>query len=481
MVELARKVLRNSILNSSRALISGFGGFVFSIVVARILAPEQFGIYALAISICFFIMQIDFGSGYSAIRYIAYAVGKGDEELARGYFRFFFKIRFILGSIYALFLLMSAEFLTLHVFKKLEMLLPLKILAVFFLFFFLADFIDCCFQAFQDFKYPAIRHAVYESLKFVFVIPLTLLFFNGIFIGLSLASVLTFIVVFSLFRRKYSHLFRNTSKKIDSRRVLRFMGFVSVGGISGVVFTYVDIIMLGILLPAEFAGYYKAATNIVFGIAGLTGIAGVLFPVFTQLEGESLENAFRKVFRYTSILSFPFAVTLAYFSPEIISVVYGVNYLPASFPLLILSPLIIFIATNFYGVLFGSKEKPEYGTSISISSMVMNIFLNYVLILQFGMIGAAIATTISRFFSITASGIVAWKKLGIYPYASSIYKPAFASLAMFLFLYTLPHPQTLLFGAFELCFAIAFYFAVMFMIKGIEIKDLRYLKEVLGV
>jgi len=479
MVELARRVLKNSLFNSISALIRGIGGFLFSVVIARILTPEQFGIYALAISVCFLLMQMDFGIGYSAVRYLA--ASEGDERLARGYFKFFFKLRIALGLIYAILLIALSDFLAFHVFKKPEISPPLKILAFFFLFFFLSDFIDCCFQAFQNFKYPAIRHAMNEFLKFALVIPLTLIFFNGVFVGLTLASTLTFILMFSLFRRRHSHLFKGTAKKIETKRVLRFMSFVSIGAISGVVFSYVDMIMLGIFLPAEYAGYYKAATNIIFGIAGLTGIAGVLFPVFTQLEGESLENAFKKVFRYASILSFPFAVSLAYFSPQVISVIYGVKYLPASLPLLVLSPLIIFNTANFFGVLFGAKEKPEYSTAISIASMAMNVLLNYILILRFGMIGAAMATTISRFFNILASGIIAWRKLNISPQTSSIYKPAFASIAMFLLLKTLPNPETLFFGLFELCLAIVFYFTLMFLIKGIEFEDLRYAKAILGI
>ena len=478
MVELARKVLKNSFFSSSSALIRGIGGFLFSVVIARILTPEQFGIYALAISVCFFIMQMDFGIGYSAIRYLA--ASERDEHLARGYFKFFFKLRIALGLIYAILLIVLADFLAFHVFKKPEMSLPLKILAFFFLFFFLSDFLDCCFQAFQNFKYPAIRHAINESLKFALVIPLALVFFNGIFVGLALASTLTFILMFSFFRRRYSRLFKGAAKKIETKRVLRFMGFVSIGAISGVVFSYVDMIMLGIFLPAEYAGYYKAATNIVFGIAGLTGIAGVLFPVFTQLEGESLEDAFKKVFRYASILSFPFAVCIAYFSPQIVSVIYGADYLPASLPLLILSPIIIFNATNFFGVLFGGKEKPEYNTAVSITSMVMNVLLNYILILSFGMVGAAIATTMSRFFNIVASGVISWKKLRIYPEVGSIYKPAISSFAIFLFLYFLPHPKTIIFGIFEFFLAIILYFILMFLIRGIEIDDFRYIKLIFG-
>ena len=94
------------------------------------------------------------------------------------------------------------------------------------------------------------------------------------------------------------------------------------------------------------------------------------------------------------------------FSGEIVKVVYGVSYLPASLPLLILSPVIIFNSINFFETLFGAKEKPEYNSVISVASMSLNVVLNYFLIIKLGVVGAAIATTISRFFRITTMGIL---------------------------------------------------------------------------
>jgi O-antigen/teichoic acid export membrane protein len=282
-------------------------------------------------------------------------------------------------------------------------------------------------------------------------------------------------------KRRYNTLFHSGASRVERGRVIRFLSFSSIGSISGVVFGYVDIIMLGIFLPAEFAGYYKATTNILHGIAGLTAISGVLFPVFTQLEGKSLEDGFKKVFKYSSILSFPFAVSLAYFSEQIIGVVYGVEYLPAALPLLILSPIIIFDSTNFFGNLFGAKEKPQYLTAVSIISMMLNVVLNYFLILRFGMIGAAIATTISRFFNMATIGILSSMILKISPGADSIYKPLFAALVMFGFLHLLPHSLTLFIGISELCIAMAVYFAVMLLIRGIGREDLRYAKMILGI
>ena len=178
MVKLARKVLKNSIFNSLRALIGGIGGFVFSVVLARLLTPEQYGIYALTMSICFFVMQFDPGTSYTMIRYVSYSIGKRDFKSARAYFYFLLKIRvlFLLVSSTLLFLL--AKVLAYNVFNKPELFVPLQIAAfLLFAIHFSGYFDDLCF-AFQNFKYPAIKQLIYEISRFTFVIPFLLMGFS---------------------------------------------------------------------------------------------------------------------------------------------------------------------------------------------------------------------------------------------------------------------------------------------------------------
>jgi len=78
-MRLARKVIKNSAYNTTRTIIGSVGGLIFSIVLARILRPELFGIYALAMSICFFILQLDPGINVALTRYLSDAIGKKDE------------------------------------------------------------------------------------------------------------------------------------------------------------------------------------------------------------------------------------------------------------------------------------------------------------------------------------------------------------------------------------------------------------------
>jgi len=484
MVQLARRVLKNSFYNTLRVLISGFGGFAFSIALARLLTPEQFGIYALATSICFLVLQLDPGTNDALIRYLSYSIGKGKIELARGYVRFISKIKLILGFVFSITLAILSNYVAEHIFGKPELGFPLLILSAFLFFFYMTDYVEAFFIAFQEFRYSTIRHAIYEFLKFCFVvIPYILIikYFYGIFFGLLAAAFLVFLIMLMLCIRKFKCLFIGETTEIKRVRVLRYIGFLSIGAISGTVFSYVDIIMLGMFLPPEYAGYYKAATNVVFAIVGLASISNVLFPVFTQLEGESLENAFKKVVRYSAIVSFPASVGLCFFSEQIVKVIYGVEYIPASIPLMILSPLIIFSSINFFGVLFNSKEKPEYNTIFTIITMSLNIVLNYILILKMGMIGAAIATTFSRFVGLILPAVASWRVFKISPDVKSLLYPTLSSGVVLLILTCLPRPESIFVGILEILALVLLYFVVMFWIGGINREDMQYFMKILGI
>lgn len=146
----------------------------------------------------------------------------------------------------------------------------------------------------------------------------------------------------------------------------------------------------------------------------------------------------------------------------------------------VLSLLIAAASLNFYGVLFNAKEKPEYPARLIIISSVLNVILNYFLILRFGIMGAAIATVISRYFNFIVLGILSKKVLGISPDLDSTYKPLFSSLVMLGFLYFIPHPTTILAGIGGIIIAAIIYISVMFLIRGIEKEDIKYLSVIVG-
>lgn len=484
MVHLARKVIKNSVYNSSGVLIGNVAGIILTVILARLLLPELFGIYHLALAVGLLLFTFtDFGINGTLTRYVADALGRNDETLARSYFVYLGKIKLVLGLLFSLLIFSLAKPLAFHVFNKPSLFLPLEIIAVFVFLNALLSFTNSAFEAFKEFKYNTIRSSIYEGLRLILIPLFVILGYSvgGALAGLCLSILGAFLVLFYFLAKKHTFLLKGEVKRIDRKRILRFLSFLTIGSISGVVFVYVDSIMLGILMAAEYVGFYRASYSIVIAIVGLASIAGVLFPVFTQLEGDDLNNAFQKVFKYSTILSFPFAFGLVFIAEPLVKVIYGAEYLPAVYPLYVLSFLIITSMTDFFSIIFTTKEKPEYPTMVTIVSMTLNVILNYFLILRFGMIGAAVATVVSTYFNFFSIGILSKRVLGIFPELSSIYKPLFSSLIMVAFLYFIPRPTTILIGVLEILVAGVVYLFVLTLTKGIGKKDIRYFREIFGI
>ncbi|MDY6894854.1 MAG: flippase [Thermotogota bacterium] len=485
MVQLGRNVLKNSIYNSSGTLITSATGLIITVLLARLLSPEEYGLFYLALSVGFLLLTFtDLGINATLIRYVSHAIGNNEEKLARSYFRYLFRFNLLLTLLVSVTLIILAEPLAVYVFDKPSLYLPLVVVGFFIVVTSLRNFIKCTFHAFHEFKVNTITSVVYEGLRLA-LIPLFIFFGYAVFgamIGVFLSSLGALLVLLFLILKKHPFLLDKDVMDLDRKKILRFLGFLTIGSISGVIFAYVDSIMLGIFLPAESVGFYRIGYNIVFAVVGLISIANVLLPVFTQLKDFELRNAFNKVFKYSMTFSFPFALGLIFVSENLIELVFGTEYLPAMIPMQILSFNIIIATTSgFFGHILNAKEKPEYTAAITIISMSLNIILNYFLIWEYGMLGAAVATVISRYFNFIALVFLSKKVLNIFPGWGSFYKPLFSSIGMFAFLYFIPSPDTLLIGIVEVVVAGIIYIAVLFLIKGINMDDVKYFREIIGI
>ena len=83
---LSKVAAKGSVYTFASLLIQKFGGLLFTIIIARILLPELFGVYALVLSIVTIVMTFtDLGLGTTAIRYISDSLG--NKKRCRSYAR----------------------------------------------------------------------------------------------------------------------------------------------------------------------------------------------------------------------------------------------------------------------------------------------------------------------------------------------------------------------------------------------------------
>lgn len=160
---------------------------------------------------------------------------------------------------------------------------------------------------------------------------------------------------------------------------------------------YVDRIMINAYLSLEDVGLYGMAFRFASVTTLLTiGIQTALTPlIYNNFQNNETSITISKLFNYFVLASTVFLFSLFIFSKDLILLFANENYLGAykAIPWLALS-IILSGVVNFAPGIFIAK-KTKYILYINIFAFLLNIILNFLLIRDFGLLGAAYSTSIS--------------------------------------------------------------------------------------
>ena len=409
--------IKNSIFQFSTTFVGKIGALFFTIILARLLLPELFGLYSLALStILIFTSISDFGVGNTLIRFVSKALGKKNKKRARAYLIYLGKIKLVLVIVSVFILILTSKFIS-NVYYQKPLFLALLAGVFYIIFLQITTFLVSILQAsnyyrgifykeilFQIVRIILVPLAVLVSLKYSFSDE-TLLFLIILFLSISYLFVSLFLWKSPLkkvtfIREKKSELTLRYRKKINN-----FLLIVSVMVLSGLFFSFIDKIMLGRFVSGEFIGYYSAALGLVGALSSLAAFSIVLFPIFSRIRAKKLERGMKKAFRAIFTMGISLFLITLLSAPLAILIIYGPEYSPSINILRLLSLLIITLPLiGLYSSYFLSKGKPKIIASLLIVSTVINIFLNYILItslLKYGQMaavyGASVATILSQF------------------------------------------------------------------------------------
>jgi O-antigen/teichoic acid export membrane protein len=422
-------IIKNSFYQFSRDLTTKLSSFIFTVILARLLLPEMFGLYSLAFStILIFAAISELGVRTTLIRFIAKEFGKKRGKI-KAHLLYLGRIGVVLVFCFAILLLILADYISNNFYQK-PIFLALLAGSLYIIFIQLTGFLQSMLQASNHFAPIFKREIIFQTSRII-LIPLAVIL--AIKYSLSSGIILMLIIlllVFSLFLTslflffdvKKIYLKKIKTEKTDKLQkkqktiINKFLLATAALVLSGVFFLYIDKVMLGHFVQAEFIGYYTAASSLIGALTPLIGFAAVVvLPIFSRLKGERLEQGFRKSIRITILFSagaFLATLILAYF---VILIVYGKEYISALNILRILSLLLFIIpAASLYQAYYISQGKPQIVAQLLVIATILNVLLNYIfitLLLPYGNLaavyGVAIATIISQFFYL---GVLAWRR-----------------------------------------------------------------------
>ncbi len=490
---LSKIAIKNSFYNFSSTIIAKFGGFILTIILARALLPELFGVYSLVLSIAVIIFSFtDLGISQTTVKFVSEFLGKNKKIKAFSYFWYFLKIETILIFFGAIILLSLSHVLANNIFNKPEIFLPLLFAILFIIVNSFRSFFGVIFSALNDLATTPLIYFILHSTKIIFSLIILSMFsgiaaVSAVFMAFAASSFVSLISIIIILKIKKINLFFKKRTHISSKPALKYLSFMSIALVSLVIFGAVDIFMLGIFVDSLYIGYYQAAFSLVVSLVAIFSIlSGVLFPIFTQIYGNRLKRALLKPLRYTIIISMPAVIGLIFIAQYLVPLLFGIEYFPTISVLYILSFLILITPLiNLYSNLFKAKNKAKTIALITIISLAINILLNYIFItnlLHFGqnfaILGAAAATLISRIFYLFIILINTKKHFEIKVPKNLIIKPLFATIimAMVLFAYNIYININIITLILEIILGIVVYFITMFFIKGINKEDFDLVK-----
>ncbi len=411
------QAIKNSSYQLAQNLIFKFGSLIFTIVIARMLLPDLFGLYSLALStIVLFASFSDLGISSALITFVAKGLGNKDFRKAKAYSKKLLKWKIKLVTISSLALLASAYPIS-EVYYSKPIFYALLVGGFYLPIVSLIGFISRLFKTGEDFKTPMIQEILFQVTRFTLV-PLSI--FLVLKSGISDQGIIA-IILFSI---TLSHLISLIFLKIKIKQKLKFLKIkeekltsseiknlkkfiypLSATAMAGMFFGYVDTLMLGHFVASEFIAYYGAAFNLVGAASAIIGFMAVsIMPILARNSGKELESIFRKTLSLTILISIFSGIFTYLVSKYVVLIAYGEEYLQAVpilewFSIMIILLPIIGIYISYYTV----RKKTKKLAWLIFWSAMLNIFLNYFAIVygltNYGELGAVFGAVGATIFS----------------------------------------------------------------------------------
>tara|TARA_Y100000310_G_scaffold82857_1_gene79486 strand:- start:37883 stop:39403 length:1521 start_codon:yes stop_codon:yes gene_type:complete len=386
-------------------IISKLLSYVYRLIIARI-GVSEYGLFSLGLGIIGIIIGISlFGLQRGVLRYVSYYRGKEDLGSVKGAIVYSLKISFMISFVLGILLFLLSDFIALNYFNNTNLSFILKILAIVIPINVINEVSLHAILGFQKIKYVVISKNIILNLVKV-LLTLILLYFSISIIGIAVVYVISFLIslIFSLYflERKVFPIIRSKIKSIYvGKEIFSFSWPLVFSSFAMMIMGWSDTIMIGLFKTVREVGLYNTAlptAQILYTIP--QGLAFLVVPTLTYLFSKKDMNEFKLVYKSTTKWIFIINIILfsifILFPKEIITILFGAEYSIASSSLVILSMGLFlnysFILTNYIPTVT-NRTKLEL---LNISSgAILNIILNIILIPKYGIIGAAVATSIS--------------------------------------------------------------------------------------
>jgi O-antigen/teichoic acid export membrane protein len=412
---------RSTALNFADAVISLLSGVAVSVILARTLGPDRFGLYSLVITIVAFVYLVArFGINETVRRYAAELDGRGERRLVatvagRG-------LRLGLASAAVAAVVMFAGAIPLaHFFKQDQLRSYLLLAAISLLPTMAAGILTNVVKGLQQYQFFLTVNLVTSPL---WVIACAAVVWQGAGIaGLLIVGIgvdlLRIGAIGWWMRREVGISWRGRIPDSLRGRLARYNAALAVLMLlNAVVWQRSEIVFLGHFQGPSQVAYYTLPFGLTDRLTSLLpgALLGVLLPSLTYVQAASDPARFTATLsdalRYLAVLTLPITLFGIIAAPYVIHLLYGERFTPAVGVLQILLVAVIFgVLGQASSAALLSLEGQGWLLKTGAIAAAGSLVLDVLLIPRYGAIGAAVANTAAQAGWAVAAFVPLWRRV----------------------------------------------------------------------
>ena len=409
---MSNKVLKNSFILLIGNLLYRVGGYINRLLMSRMLGPEGYGLYGLTLPFQGIFQILSAGGLPPAIsKYVAEYNAKDEKALTRQVIYTATKFMVLMAILLSIILLFSSDFIANAIFHKPLVVWPLRAVSLITPFSVIVGAMRGAFQGVYKNEYTVYNRMAEQLATIVFAVVFVYcgLYAMGAVLGGAFGFIVSAITAVLLYKKYISPMFYSEdSLDLSLKEELKLLWMlicfavpVAITALSEMAIYDVGTLVIGVFMLSSDVGFYNAADPISrIPLVISLSISTVLLPATAEAyvlkDQKLLQEYVVDCLRYCILTVIPMCVIISMFSMPIIQLLFGNVYTPGSGVLSILV-----IGMSFYSIYMISSSilqgtgNPRLPMYILLAGTVMNIALNAFFVKMMGIIGAAIATTIT--------------------------------------------------------------------------------------
>lgn len=391
-----------------------FLSFLITPLLLSELGVDEFGVRSILIMIVGYFSVLNLGISGAVTKYLSDYTSKHKPNFIEELLSTSLWMHIFIGIAGGMAILFAADYLVTDVFKipeKIhdESILALKLASVTFFFTMINSWAGAIAAGFHRFDIYNYIMMLFGTLTLLGSLVLVLQGYSlvGVSIANLVAACVVLLVYFIVFRKAKIQISRSlVIKKNVFVKLVKFGGHMAVFSVFSILFSQIDRILVGVYLGTAMLTYYVLPHQLSILIHQLSSkMMQFLLPLISSIDVNDKSSILKICLKGVSvnlILSLSLALPIISFGDNILLLWVGEEVQQASGPILKILALsyVLMSLTAVFSSIFGGMGYVHIVSLSSIATGLVGVFLYYLTIESFGLLGVSISGVVAVMCSI---------------------------------------------------------------------------------